>query len=923
MNMSPSPVLPAIMSMLLLTSATGALARPAQRAQRPAPPARAPFLQRVKSFEETQYVSKVVLKNGMTVVVNEFHALPVVSVMTFIRAGYAAEPADLAGISRLMQRTLFQGTTNRTVAVIRQDTQALGGTLTGHTRYGDTVLESVVPAMQWKKALEVQTDILLNPVFDAEALKREAGLTALEILGEQDDPDGFAREKLLELGFPGRSRRWAATVESLRAISREKVLDYYRSFYGPSRTILVVAGDVSASEVLNEAVRLYDTPRGVGEKPLPAGDRGAQSGFGYAELHGDVQVPRVLFGFHTCPVESDDYPPVAVLHAILGVGEGSVLSARLRDQKKVILEGETVLAGPGSPGYLTLSMKVDPADVDKSEIGALTELELIKRKSPEAADMERALAQLERMHWESLQTVSGRAKTLALYESLGDWKGMDRYVTRLRRVKPEDVSRVAKKYLSLENCSLLEFLPSAAEPRNLTAQSAYGTFRGLIEASTDQEAAERERETQLALDIPTAPGSYKFSEVRFQLRTASVLRGPDLFIKEDHTAPLIQMGFFFPGGKLLETKENSGITMLMLSTMLRGTQDRGPDRYMRQMELYGGHIVPVVTDDYSGYLLSVLSRNVDGALGLLGDAIKTPEFDKDELSRRKQLQAADVRMQSESPTAYPRQLLLQSLFKDHPYGAAAEGTEKSLSAIGADAIQAWYQSEIRNKKPLAVILGDTQGTTLASYFVKNFSGSRFQDIKLPETFAKPPEQNVVSDKSWDKNRSLVLIGFQAPPEADEDSFPVEVLRSYFAGNGGKLPSEIIDKQGLAYRVAMDYRRGIRGGSLIVCAATSSADAAKAGKAIMDEFSRFLSNPVMYRDYRSAVNTAAGSFVIATQERNSQIAVIVENVLSGRGIDEFQAYTSHIQDVKQDDLQEIARRVLLSAKNVTLRMQGRP
>ncbi len=916
-------IVTSILLLLLRVCDATAQARPGQRPQPPST-ARTPlFLQRVKSFEETQYVSKVVLKNGMTALVNEYHDLPVASVLAFVKAGSVTEPSDLPGISRIVERMLLKGTPARTAEVIRQDLQALGGILRSATGPESTSLEMIVPSMQWKKALEVQSDLLLNSLFDAEQLKRMINLELVQFQAEQDDSDLFGGEKLLEAAFPGhRLYRWASSAESLGKISREKLLDYYRSFYTPSRTILVVAGDVASSEVLNEVVRLYDKPRTAGEKANPSREETRQNAFRYLEVHGGVLVPRVFFGFHTSPVTSEDYPAVEVLRSLLGIGEGSVLSARLRDQKKVILGGSAELLGLPDLSFLTLRMETEPKDIDKCEIDALTELELVKRKPPEAGDMERALAQLERTYWEQLQNVSGRAALLAFNESLGDWKGMNRYIAGLRKVKPEDVSRVAKKYLRLENCSLLELLPAGAEARGLTSETAFRTFQGLLESSVDQEAGEREHETQLALDIPTDAGSYKFSEVRSQFLTASVLRGPDLFIKEDHTAPLIQMAFFFPGGRLLETEANAGITELMLRTMLRGTQDRGPERYLKQMEIYGGHIEPVVSGAYAGYTLTVLSRNIDGALALLGEAVKNPKLDKDELSRQKQLQLAGVRMRVESVRDYPLALLDQAMFKGHGYALMPDGTEKSLAGITAEAVQAWYQNEIKNKKPLIVILGDTQGTTLAGYFVKTVSGSRFQEVKIPEDFVKPLEQKVALEQNWDKNLSAVLVGFQAPPQGDEDSFTVAVLQSYFSGSGGKLPIEIVDKQGLACRITMRYEPELRGGSVVVSAATSSANEEKVLKAVEEEFNRFFANPVLYRDFRSAINTTNGSYWIGRQSRFAQIVALVENILSGKGLEEYQAYPVHIQDVKQDDLQEVARRIFKMDKAVILRVHGR-
>lgn len=122
---------------------------------------------------------------------------------------------------------------------------------------------------------------------------------------------------------------------------------------------------------------------------------------------------------------------------------------------------------------------------------------------------------------------------------------------------------------------------------------------------------------------------------------------------------------------------------------------------------------------------------------------------------------------------------------------------------------------------------------------------------------------------------------------------------------------------------MKYEHEIRGGSVVVSASTIAANEEKVLKAVEEEFNRFFANPVLYRDYRSAINTANGSYWIDRQSRYAQIVSIVEDLLSGKGLDEYQAYPTHIQDIKQDDLQEVARRIFKMDKAVTLRMHGRP
>src|SRR6266542_1567172 len=94
--------------------------------QRPrAAPARAPYLLQVKSFEETQYVAKEVLKNGLTVIVNEYRNHPLAAVLTYAPAGPFNEPVGNPGISQLLERMLYKASNAKDVEVIAKDTKAL------------------------------------------------------------------------------------------------------------------------------------------------------------------------------------------------------------------------------------------------------------------------------------------------------------------------------------------------------------------------------------------------------------------------------------------------------------------------------------------------------------------------------------------------------------------------------------------------------------------------------------------------------------------------------------------------------------------------------------------------------------------------------------------------------------------------------
>ena len=708
-------------------------------------------------------------------------------------------------------------------------------------------------------------------------------------------------------------------ASGLHGLKSEEIAGFYKAFYAPSRMTLVLSGDVSSSEVLNEIVRIYGNIANT-SKARPVSQKAAQNGFRYRLLRGDVAMPQVLFGFRTVPENSQDYRALQVLSAVLGLGEGSILKYRLRDQERLIWGEETSFLNNRSFDCLLIRMEMDLKDIDRSQIAVLTEIELLKRLELDETDLARAVAQLELEHWKRLDRVTGRAETLAHFEFLGDWKGRDRFVSDLKKVSPADVKRVANKYLRLENCALLEYLPAAgSEQRNPTTEGIRQTLEGLLEPAADQLQAKRDKENSPFLKIPQNAESFRFSEIQYPFQLASILRGPEMFIREDHTAPVITMGIFFPGGKFAENRDNAGITRLMTDLMAQGSPDMQANRFSHQLELYGGQVEPVVTDDYFGFSFSVLSGNFDAGFNLLKQAIKTPVFDKEALDRQRSIQIREG-LRRKASEANALDLVHQALFQGSSYSANGLGTEAGLAGITPDSLLGWYNEYVKNRKPFVVIIGDTKGTSLALHFVKEFSGSRMQDVKIPEAWVKPLAKGEVIEQSWKKSQSLIFIGFQAPPVDDEDGYAVTVLEN-LAGNLGRLSQEIRYKLGAAHEVSVRYEPRLRGGSLIACATTNSENEAMVLKAIREELLRIAAGPNTYRDCRSAINAAVGMYGILNQDRSEQIRKIVVHLMAGKGIGGFQDFPAALQNVNEDDLSEIATRIFQMDKAVVVRMHG--
>ena len=896
---------------------------PRQTRSTPPRPAAPAYMQKLRHFEENQVATKGVLKNGLTVIVQEFRAFPVAALLTYIRSGSLDESPEVAGISEVIGRMFYGATTNRGPGITAREIKAMGGLVDCEVSFDHSSYGLTVPAAQWKKALEIQADALLNPLVDPEELKKAIELTLGELRLRMEDPTSITRAKLLEItyGPRGVGRGPLGGVETLRGLNQQKVLTYFRTHYSAPQVVLLIVGDVNAADVLNEAVRLYEKASGA-PKPETRARTEPTGEFHYSEIRGGTANPVLSFGFPSPPAESPEFPGMEVLRCLLGVGKASLLNSRMAAEKGTIVGGSAEMIVLPDAAYLAVRMEVEPKNIDRSEIALLTELELLKKEEPAADDLERAQSQLEREYWESLETAGGRVRMLAKFEALGDWKKMTQYVSRFRAVKAPDIPRLAQKYLKLDRTALVEYMPEGSEPRNLTSDASFRTLHELLPSAVEQAEADREKEVIPAVTMPEPSAPFRPSEIKYNMQKASILRGPELYIREDHTLPLIHLGFFYQGGRLQETKDNEGITELMLGVMLRGSKERPASLLFRQLELFGGELTPVVDRDYFGIEMTVLSRNIEPAIELLKDFFLNPIFDEDSFPLQKTMQLDWIREDAYPSGEAALRMAESALFKGFPYSLSAPGTEASVNALTTASVRQWYSNTIHNRKPMIVIVGDTQGTNLAGFFVKNFSGSRFVDTKLSEGFPKLPESKASLEKDRGRGASLVLLAFQAPPYGDEDSYATLVLCGLLDGVGGRLKDQLRDAQGIAYDTGFGYDRGIRGGYVFARMATAPANEELSIKSLEAELHKVLDSPILYRDYRSAVNAAVAAFWIAQQDRFVQIRTLVRSLQSGHGLDGVLEFPGRIQDVRQDELLDIARRIFNFDKSVTVRLHGK-
>ena len=866
--------------------------------------------------EDVGQTVKVILKNGLTVIVRENNAVPLTSITTHVKVGYFDEPDRLLGISHLIEHMFFKGTARRGVGQIAKETKALGGALNAYTYYDRTVYQTVVPAQNAVAAMEIQADALWNPTFDAGELAREVEVVLQENNQNMDTPPAVSRERLYATAFSEhRMRRWPiGSAQSLRRLGREDLVDYHRKYYQPSNAILSIVGRFEREDLLEEVVRLYgdaaDTAlqRDVGSSEPP------QSAIRYNWERGPIEQSHIAMGYHVPGALSGDAYVLEVLSAILTGGRASRMNRFLRDERGVIHSVSSSFMGFRGLGYFQLSLGT--SSPLEAEAAALEEIERIKRFGVRDEPLARAKTFVAQQYYHRLETVESLADELALQEALGDWKRINTYLNGIQEVTRDDIGRVARLYLTTENLSVFEYLP-----RSVTRTFSTSDFRANVVARIPPNMVERSieelpvsasvqlPEDDLVVDLVKSPERHR------------ILRGPDVYVLEDHRLPLVSFGIFYPGGRLYESEANSGITELMLRSALRGTRRYNTADISRRLENAGAWIEVVNEADFFGYVLDGVSGQIEEALEILMEVLQEPTFFENGVERERILQEARIRQLREDNLRYPVQLFMSTSFDDHSYARPAVGLEESLGALTPDDLVEWHKLHERTLVPVIVIVGDTSGTGLVASISETLTNEDLFEGDIAKL--RPPEAGLEREERIemaDRRQSALVYGTIGPSFADPDRFPLTVIENLLSGRGGRLFEKIREEQGLAYTVRVFDDFMARSGAFFTYTAFSPGNEDRVRASLEDEIERLIEDGITDEELETAINYSVGVHEIGLQTRRGQTLALARALMVGGGVSALTEYSAAIREVNKELVQATAEKYLSPsfAKIVVLR-----
>jgi predicted Zn-dependent peptidase len=271
------------------------------------------------------------LHSGLSVVTDRMPHLETASLGVWIGSGSRNEKPDEHGISHLLEHMAFKGTRRRTARQIAETIEAVGGDLNAATSVESTGYFARVLKADVLLALDVLSDILSEPTFDADELRREQSVIVQEIGATEDAPDDLVFDRLQETAFPQQpvGRSILGTRETVRSFTPSRLRNYLTRNYRAPGMVVAAAGAVEHQAIVAEVdKRLAGFKGPAAPEPEPAHFRG-----GTRVETRELEQVHIAMALQGVPVRDEQLYSLQVFTSVLGGGMSSRLFQEVRETR--------------------------------------------------------------------------------------------------------------------------------------------------------------------------------------------------------------------------------------------------------------------------------------------------------------------------------------------------------------------------------------------------------------------------------------------------------------------------------------------------------------------------------------------------------------------------------------------------------------
>ncbi|WP_413165774.1 M16 family metallopeptidase [Capilliphycus salinus ALCB114379] len=407
---------------------------------------------------DRQNIHRIVLNNGIVLLVKENPTADIISTRLFLKTGTCWETRTQAGLSHLLAATLTKGTENLSSLEIAEKVESVGARLSADASTDYFLLSLKTVSADFEEILTLASQLLTSPTFPPEEVELERRITIQGIRSQQEQPFSVAFDQLRRIMYGDHPYAFSSlgTEETISQVSREDLEAFHQTYFRPDRLIISIAGNITvdqATVLVNQVFGNWETdPTPVPPLVLPTLSLNPQTGV----IPQETQQSVIMLGYLTCSVNSPDYPVLKLINTYLGNGLSSRLFVELREKRGLAYDVSAFYPTRLDISQFVTYIGTAPENTAIAIDGLRSEVERLQKVPLTEAELQVAKNKLLGQYALGKQTNGQLAQVYGWYETLGLGIEFDsQFQADVAEVTVEDIYTVANRYFTQPYLSMV------------------------------------------------------------------------------------------------------------------------------------------------------------------------------------------------------------------------------------------------------------------------------------------------------------------------------------------------------------------------------------------------------------------------------------------------------------------------------------
>jgi len=419
----------------------------------------------------------VTLDNGLKVLLKEIHTAPLISSWVWYRVGSKDESTGRTGISHWCEHMQFKGTPQFPSSILDKAISREGGVWNAFTFLDWTTYFETMPVDKIDLALRLEADRMANAHYDPKELESERTVVISEREGDENEPLFQLGEAVQAAAFRVHPYQHEIIGDKadLLTMTRDDLFGHYHTYYIPNNAVMAVAGDFKTRPMLARIRKLYE---GIPTGPTPLRlnrPEPPSAGEKRVEVEGPGETTYLQAAYHAPAASDPDFHAMSVLDSLLSGPAnlnmfGGGISNKTSRLYRALVEKELAINVHGGsmatidPFLDAFTITVHPGRKPEETLAALDdEIKRVQDKPVPAKEIARAIKQARAIFAYGSENITNQAFWLGYAEMFATYDWFLTFLDKLSSVTPQDVQRVAQKYLRTQNRVVGTYIPNGAE----------------------------------------------------------------------------------------------------------------------------------------------------------------------------------------------------------------------------------------------------------------------------------------------------------------------------------------------------------------------------------------------------------------------------------------------------------------------------